>query len=134
MPTASTTTASPEVGIDRRHVLKGMGVLGAAALVGTAGATPATAAPRDYPFTLGLASGCPTADGVVLWTRLAPRPFEADGGMKKPAAVQWQVAEDSRMRRVVARGQVRTSAALAHSVHIELSGLDADRVYYYRFP
>lgn len=126
-------TASPEVGIDRRHVLKGMGVLGAAALVGTAGATPATAAPRDYPFTLGLASGCPTADGVVLWTRLAPRPFEADGGMKKPAAVQWQVAEDSRMRRVVARGQVRTSAALAHSVHIELSGLDADRVYYYRF-
>lgn len=37
------------------------------------------------------------------------------------------------MRRVVARGQVRTSAALAHSVHIELSGLDADRVYYYRF-
>ena len=33
----------------------------------------------DYPFTLGVASGDPTADGVVLWTRLAPRPFEGGG-------------------------------------------------------
>ena len=24
----------------------------------------------DYPFTLGVASGSPTPDGVVLWTRL----------------------------------------------------------------
>jgi alkaline phosphatase D len=26
----------------------------------------------DYPFALGVASGDPTPDGVVLWTRLAP--------------------------------------------------------------
>jgi len=26
----------------------------------------------DYPFKLGVASGDPLPDGVVLWTRLAP--------------------------------------------------------------
>src|SRR5215813_11141201 len=34
------------------------------------------------PFTLGVASGAPRADGFVLWTRLAPDPFnpEIPGG------------------------------------------------------
>jgi PhoD-like phosphatase, N-terminal domain len=34
-------------------------------------------APRfsDYPFSLGVASGDPLPDGVVLWTRLAPEPL-----------------------------------------------------------
>src|ERR1700752_2169323 len=34
----------------------------------------------QYPFTLGVASGDPEPDGVVLWTRLAPDPL-AGGGM-----------------------------------------------------
>src|SRR5882724_7883123 len=33
------------------------------------------------PFGVGVASGDPTADGVVLWTRLAPQPLELKGGM-----------------------------------------------------
>src|SRR5918999_2559524 len=37
--------------------------------------------PVGAPFTLGIASGDPAPDGVVLWTRLAPAPFEPDGGM-----------------------------------------------------
>ena len=42
-----------------------------------------TTRPRfaDDPFQLGVASGDPTPTGGVLWTRLAPRPFEPDGGM-----------------------------------------------------
>src|SRR5687767_14351407 len=60
----------------------------------------------DYPFTLGVASGDPTADGVVLWTRLAPRPFEGGGMPSHPIAVQWQVASDERMDRIVKRGAV----------------------------
>lgn len=35
----------------------------------------------DDPFMLGVASGDPTSSGAVLWTRLAPRPFEPEGGM-----------------------------------------------------
>ena len=38
---------------------------------------PGWAAPAD-PFALGVASGNPTADGVVLWTRLAPEPLSPD--------------------------------------------------------
>ncbi|MEU2516877.1 PhoD-like phosphatase N-terminal domain-containing protein, partial [Streptomyces syringium] len=33
------------------------------------------------PFMLGVASGDPWPDSVVLWTRLAPSPYEPDGGM-----------------------------------------------------
>jgi len=34
---------------------------------------------REYPFTLGVASGDPVPDGVVLWTRLAPDPLRGGG-------------------------------------------------------
>ena len=72
-------------------------------------AWPRTAAAQGlggYPFTLGIASGDPTADGVVLWTRLAPRPFEGGGMPSHPIAVQWHVATDERMDGIVKRGAV----------------------------
>ena len=50
------------------------------------------------PFTLGIASGDPSPDGMVLWTRLAPDPLN-DGGMPPvPVAVHWEVALDDTMR------------------------------------
>ena len=36
---------------------------------------------QSDPFTLGIASGDPLPDSVVLWTRLAPAPLKTDGGM-----------------------------------------------------
>ena len=58
-----------------------------------------------YPFQLGVASGDPSADGFVLWTRLAPQPL-AGGGMPREAVwVQWQVAEDEAMTKIVASGK-----------------------------
>ena len=48
-------------------------------------AQPAGATP-DYPFTLGVASGAPRADGFVLWTRLAPQPLHGGGMGDAPAA------------------------------------------------
>ena len=64
-------------------------------------ATAAAAAPRTDPFTLGVASGDPTSDGVVLWTRLAVDPLADDGlgGMaSRSYDVGWQVATDERFR------------------------------------
>jgi alkaline phosphatase D len=87
----------------------------------------------DYPFTLGIASGDPTADGVVLWTRLAPRPFEGGGMPSHPIAVQWQIATDERMARIVKRGAVLATPELGHSVHVEVNGLEPSRWYWYRF-
>ena len=86
------------------------------------------------PFTLGVASGDPWPDGMVLWTRLAPRPLEADGGMP-PVAVQvhWQVADDEHFARIIRQGVARAEPAAAHSVHVEVSGLHPGRPYFYRF-
>src|SRR4051812_5065653 len=98
-------------------------------------ATTVYAAPRFtmYPFTLGVMSGDPSSNGFVLWTRLAPDPLR-DGGMPPlPVEVEWMVAEDEGMRRIVKRGKAVASPALAHSVHVEVSGLRSQRPYWYRF-
>lgn len=87
-----------------------------------------------HPFTLGIASGDPEADGVVLWTRLAPSPLDDHGGMPAEAvAVGWEVAEDEAFSRVAGQGTAWALPQAAHSVHVEVQGLRPDRVYYYRF-
>ena len=96
------------------------------------------AAPRfsGYPFSLGIASGDPLPDGVVLWTRLAPEPLAADGrgGMPEESiSVRWEMAADENFSRVVHQGTVRARPELAHSVHVEVEGLEPAREYYYRF-
>ncbi|MCR5877209.1 PhoD-like phosphatase N-terminal domain-containing protein [Phenylobacterium sp. J367] len=98
--------------------------------------TPALAQARlaEDPFTLGVASGDPMPDGVVLWTRLAPRPLQADGGLAPaPVAVRWEVAEDEGFRRIVRSGEALAVSEAGHSVHVEVEGLRPDRGYWYRF-
>jgi alkaline phosphatase D len=96
------------------------------------------AAPRfsDYPFSLGVASGDPVPNGVVLWTRLAPEPLAADGRGGMPiesVRVRWEVAADENFSRIVRQGTVSARPELAHSVHVEVEGLEPARVYFYRF-
>ena len=88
----------------------------------------------DDPFTLGVASGDPWSTGAVLWTRLAPKPFEPEGGMPgdRPA-VDWEVATDDRFATVVRRGRYTAAPELGYSVHAEVEGLEPDRWYFYRF-
>ncbi|MEU6390349.1 alkaline phosphatase D family protein [Streptomyces sp. NPDC046939] len=86
------------------------------------------------PFTLGVASGDPLPGSVLLWTRLAPKPYETGGGL--PAArveVRWELAQDERFRRVVRRGTTTAHPEFDHSVHVEVDNLAPGRVYYYRF-
>ncbi len=86
------------------------------------------------PFKLGVASGDPTSNGVVIWTRLAPEPLEPTGGMEPHnVRVDWEIATDDAMRRVVRRGTAAASPQLAHSVHVEADHLEPDRWYWYRF-
>ena len=98
----------------------------------------AQAAPRfsAYPFTLGVASGSPRADGVVLWTRLAPEPLAlaGDGGMApERVTLQWELADDEQFKRIVKKGSIRATPELAHSVRAEVTGLEPGRWYWYRF-
>ena len=87
----------------------------------------------DYPFKLGVASGDPLTDGFVLWTRLAPDPYDMTALPQKSIPVTWQVAEDEKMSRVVQTGTSLAHVRHAHSVHVEVNGLEPDREYFYCF-
>jgi alkaline phosphatase D len=88
----------------------------------------------EDPFQLGVASGDPYAEGVTLWTRLAPRPLDPDGGMTGDRiAVRWELAEDDKFARIVKHGTATATAELAYSVHVNVDGLKPDRWYFYRF-
>ena len=88
----------------------------------------------DDPFTLGVASGDPTPGGGVLWTRLAPRPLEPEGGMSgQRVAVTWEIADDDGFRTIVKQGRATAAPELSYSVHIDVDGLAPNRWYVYRF-
>jgi len=126
------------VAIGRRELLLSGGAVGLAAAAAGLSASSGWADPRFSadPFALGVASGDPWPDSVVLWTRLAPEPLALDGFGGMPArkvSVDWELAADERFRRVVRRGRTVAVPELAHSVHVETGGLAPDRHYYYRF-
>jgi alkaline phosphatase D len=124
-----------EGGVSRRLFMAYAASLSGACMLGQR-ARGATSTPSfaDDPFTLGVASGDPAPRGVVLWTRLAPKPLEPHGGM--PAAnveVSWELAADESFGTVVQRGKTLATPQLAHSVHIEADGLEPESWYWYRF-
>jgi alkaline phosphatase D len=119
----------------RRKFLAAGGSLAAAAVwAGRAvGVTRQNAKLADYPFQCGVASGDPSPDGFVIWTRLAPQPLVGGGMPAESIEVAWQVAEDEGMSRVVAKGTTVANPDWAHSVHVEVQGLRPDRWYWYQF-
>jgi alkaline phosphatase D len=82
---------------------------------------------QSSPFALGVASGYPAPDGVVLWTRLT--------GNLDPVAVpvRWEVAADEAMQSIILSGTATAEPSWAHSVHVEVKGLAPERWYWYRF-
>ncbi|MCU1498400.1 MAG: phosphodiesterase/alkaline phosphatase [Acidimicrobiales bacterium] len=142
-------------GIGRRRFLAGAAATAAVLTVGCAssdgtraagrtGVVATTGVPKAIhvpelagdPFTLGVASGDPRSDAVVIWTRLAPDPVVDDGSGGMPAGdadVIWELATDAAFTDVVGTGTFTTTAAHGHSVHIDATELDAGRDYHYRF-
>ena len=87
----------------------------------------------DNPFQLGVASGDPDEESVVIWTRLAPKPLEGGGMSSHSVAIQWEVAEDEQFSKIIRKGESIALPQLAHSVHVEVGGLKPGRWYWYRF-
>jgi alkaline phosphatase D len=85
------------------------------------------------PFQLGVASGDPTSDGFVIWTRLAPEPFDLAYLGQTIFEIAWEVAEDAGFSRIATQGTAWARPNVAHSVHVEVGGLQAGREYWYRF-
>ena len=80
----------------------------------------------------------PASDGFVLWTRLAPEPMSTDpetpGGMRGGnVAVDYEIATDAGMHDIVRKGEATAERAFAYSVHLDVSGLEPGRPYWYRF-
>lgn len=92
-----------------------------------------SAANGAYPFTLGVASGAPLPDSVILWTRLLPDPLNAASMPPIAQQVRWEVAHDEGFTRIATRGTAVASPELAHCVHVDVRGLEPDRWYFYRF-
>ena len=87
----------------------------------------------DNPFKLGVASGDPSADGFVLWTRLAPVPLAGGGMPIENVEVTWELLSDDDKVQVVKTGNFVATPEMGHAVHVELNGLQPDRWYRYRF-
>ena len=122
-------------GIDRRRFLQYMATVSAIPTISQRVEGQVTTSPKlgGNPFTLGVASGDPEPDGVVLWTRLALKPVDGGGMPNEPVAVQWEVANDEAFADVVQKGSSVAMPQLGHSVHVEVDGLQSHRWYFYRF-
>ena len=116
----------------RRAFLGRIAALAAVSQLGSCALLKESRFDKD-PFTLGVASGDPAPDGVVLWTRLALEPLSGGGMGNSPVEVEWRVARDDGMKDVVRSGKASALPELAHSVHVEVEGLDPDRLYWYSF-
>ncbi len=133
--------------MSRRRLVAGTGALAAlsvtASLPGRASTVLGQGTPEGKPvvaitfngtpFTLGVASGDPLPDGVVLWTRLAPTPTGGVGMPPVPVEVRWELASDDRFGQIIQSGSAIASPTLAHSVHVDVTGLDPATEYFYRF-
>ncbi len=78
-------------------------------------------------FDLGIASGHPRHDRLVLWTRLT------GASLPERVDVRWEIAEDEAFKKIAASGIEQAESSWAHSVHAEPAGLQPARWYWYRF-
>jgi len=117
--------------VERRLLLL-QGARLSAALAGATLAHGAHAGPT-YPFSLGVASGSPLPDSVILWTRILADPLDAAPPSPLALALRWEVAHDEAFRQIVARGSASALPELGHSVHVDVRGLQPERRYWYRF-
>ncbi|MEO6509717.1 MAG: alkaline phosphatase D family protein [Nocardioides sp.] len=127
----------------RRTLLRGSAVAAAAAGAGPLrlfDVAAANAAAKKGIFGYGVASGDPTADAVMIWTRATPPPrgkgdpvATPGSGLGAPLNVTWEMSLDEDFHRIVRRGVVRTSPASDHTVKVDVTGLATYTRYWYRF-
>jgi len=105
---------------------------------------------RSDPFALGVASGEPRPDSVLLWTRLYPgaaQPGYAATAAEQAAhmeevsgltedqycVVSYEIFDHESLTKPIRKGEFTTWAARGWSVHARIEGLRPDRRYWYRF-
>jgi alkaline phosphatase D len=112
--------------IERRRLVVG-GALGLGALMLPIGRGLAAGILGAKGFTHNVASGEPTSDSMLLWTRYVPAMGVDEVGL------QVEVALDRDFTRVVSGGSVRTGAYRDWTVKLTVGGLQPGTTYWYRF-
>lgn len=109
---------------NRRQFLRNFafGSTAAVAAVGLGGCDDAI----SVSFPQGVASGDPLQDAVILWTRAVPSQDSA-------LDVRWEVAQTAAFATLVASGSVSTSAARDYTVKVDVTSLQPNQTYFYRF-
>ena len=86
------------------------------------------------PFLHSVASGDPLPDSIILWTRVTPDRDSLPGsGLGPDITVRWDIATDTGFGDIVGTGTAVATAEHDHTVHIDVTGLRPDSIYYYRF-
>jgi alkaline phosphatase D len=114
----------------RRHVVTtGLFLVSAAMAAGQALAGTQTRGPAGaVTFPQGVASGDPTPDSVVLWTRMEPVDPAVD---TVPGVLE--VARDEAFADLVVRADITASRASDFTVRVVVGDLEPDQRYVYRF-
>ncbi|MGB7408996.1 MAG: alkaline phosphatase D family protein [Pontixanthobacter sp.] len=105
--------------LDRRTLFRG------GALAAGLAAIPVSASGSTIGgFAYGVASGEPSANSVLLWTRY---------GAAQDISIRWELADDLDFSRIVASGEVTAAPEQDFCVKPVATGLQPDSWYYYRF-
>jgi alkaline phosphatase D len=83
--------------------------------------------PGLKPFYHGVASGDPLSDRVIIWTRITPD--DSIGSIP----VTWELASDTAFSSDRKTDTTRALATHDFTVKVDVTGLQADHIYYYRF-
>ena len=119
--------------MNRRHLLKSAGLLTLGYPLLRLSALQSSPQFSVDPFAAGVASGDPTRNSIVLWTRLIPDARVERDWQRGTVPVDWEIASDEGMKRIVRRGRAMATPEFGHSVHVDANGLDANRWYWYQF-
>jgi alkaline phosphatase D len=116
--------------INRRQFIRLTSFLAGSVFVSTSlGGCASTPTPSDVVFSHGVASGDPTKNAVILWTRAVP----LSGQSGSAVTINWEIANDEGFSDIVRKGSGSTSAAKDFTLKIDVKDLSPNTHYYYRF-
>ena len=85
------------------------------------------------PFTLGVASGDPTTESVILWTRLAIDALNGGAVGDVDIDVLWEVSSNNAFTDIVASGIATAESRYGHSLHVDVPLTSGEDSVFYRF-
>lgn len=120
--------------MNRRHFMKLSSILGGSITISTQlTGCSLTTQPDDeafipaVDFSHGVASGDPTTDAIILWTRAVPK------GSQTSAKVRWQLSGTPDFKAPLRAGMVNSTSQNDYTLKVDVRGLPAGETYYYRF-